>query len=32
LAGLAREKIITVGLSHSVRLLNVDLLQHFSGN
>jgi|SRR6185312_16871942 CRP/FNR family transcriptional regulator len=32
LTGLAREKIITVGLSHSVRLLNVDLLQHFSGN
>jgi CRP/FNR family transcriptional regulator len=32
LTALAREKVITVGLSHSVRLLNVDVLQRISGN
>jgi CRP/FNR family transcriptional regulator len=32
LTGLAREKVITVGLSHSVRLLNVNLLQRIAGH
>lgn len=32
LTGLVREKVITVGLPHSVRLLNVDMLQGISGN
>lgn len=32
LTSLARDKVITVDLSHSVRLLNVDLLRHISGN
>jgi len=32
LTSLARENVITVGLSHSVRLLNVDLLRRISGN
>lgn len=32
LASLVREKIITVGLSHSVRLLNTDSLRRISGN
>ena len=32
LMGLVREKVITVGLPHSVRLLNVDMLQGISGN
>jgi CRP/FNR family transcriptional regulator len=32
LTGLAHEKVITVSLSHSIRLLNVDLLRRMSGN
>lgn len=32
LASLARENLITVGLSHSVRLLNVDVLRRIAGN
>ena len=32
LTGLAREKIITVGVSHTLCLLNPGLLQHISGH
>jgi CRP/FNR family transcriptional regulator len=32
LTSLVREKVITVGLSHSVRLLNADQLQRISGS
>jgi CRP/FNR family transcriptional regulator len=32
LTSLTSEKIITVGMSHSIRLMNIDLLRRYSGN
>jgi len=32
LTSLARDNAITIGLPHSIRLLNLDLLRHISGN